>query len=69
MNRKLVNSMCIFLMLSLAGISTAGNIDPSLVGWWSFEDGIGTAARDGSGKSVDAEIFGNFSWRQENHVR
>jgi hypothetical protein len=66
MSRKLVNSFCIILMLSLAGISTAGNIDPSLVGWWSFDDGGGSIARDVSGKNVNADIFGNVLWGQEN---
>jgi len=65
MSRKLVNSFCIILILGLAGISTAGNVDPGLVGWWSFEDGAGALARDVSGKSVNAEITGNVSWGQE----
>jgi len=61
------NLLCSFfiLLLSLTGTGTAGNIDPGLVGWWSFEDGAGTVARDVSGKSVDAGIFGNVSWGQE----
>ena len=65
MSRKRANSFCIILLLGLVGISTAGNIDPGLVGWWSFEDGGGTAARDVSGKSVNAEFTGNISWGQE----
>ena len=65
MYRKLVYSFCFILMLVLAGISTAENIDPSLVGWWTFEDGAGTVARDVSGKSVDAELTGNVSWGQD----
>ncbi len=55
----LINSLFLILSLGLAGISTAGNIDPGLVGWWSFEDGFGSVARDVSGKSVNAEITGN----------
>jgi len=66
MSKKLINSLFLIFLLGLTGISTAGNIDPSLVGWWSFEDGTGIVARDVSGKSVNAEIFGNVSWRQEN---
>jgi hypothetical protein len=66
MSKKLINPLCLILLLGLTGISTAGNIDPALVGWWSFEDGIGAVAKDVSGKSVNADIFGNASWGQEN---
>jgi hypothetical protein len=65
MCNKLSCSISIILMLGLVGISSAGNIDPDLVGWWSFEDGIGSVAKDVSGKSVNAEIFGNASWGHE----
>ncbi|MHC4309672.1 MAG: PA14 domain-containing protein [Planctomycetota bacterium] len=65
MSKKLINSLCLILLLGLAGISTAQNIDPSLVGWWTFEDGFGSVAKDLSGKSVDAEIAGNVSWGQD----
>jgi hypothetical protein len=65
MCNKLSCSISIILMLVLVGTSIAGNIDPDLVGWWSFEDGGGTVARDVSGKSVNADIFGNVVWGQE----
>ncbi len=65
MSKKLINSLCLILLLSLTGISTAQNIDPGLVGWWTFEDGFGSVAKDLSGKSVDAEINGNFAWGQD----
>ena len=65
MCRKLVYSLSLILLMSLVGTSTAQNIDPSLVGWWSFEDGSGTVARDLSGKSVDAAITGDVSWGQD----
>jgi len=65
MYRKLVYSLSFILVLGLVGTSPAGNIDPGLVGWWSFEDGFGTVARDVSGKSVNAEITGNVSWASE----
>ncbi|TFG45574.1 MAG: LamG domain-containing protein [Candidatus Brocadiia bacterium] len=65
MCRKLVYLLSLILILGLAGINTAGNIDPGLVGWWSFEDSGGSIARDVSGKSVDAEFTGNVSWGQD----
>jgi hypothetical protein len=65
MRKILFCSFSLILLVSLTGTSTAGNIDPSLVGWWSFEDGFGSVAKDVSGKSVDADIFGNVSWGQE----
>lgn len=65
MYRKLIYSFSLILMLGLAGISTAQNVDPSLVGWWTFEDGFGSVARDLSGKSVDAVFTGDISWGQD----
>ena len=65
MCRKLFYSLSLILLLSLVGTSTAQNIDPSLVGWWTFEDGFGSVAKDLSGKSVDAEITGDVSWGQD----
>ena len=65
MRRILLCSFSLILLVSLVGTSPAGNIDPSLVGWWSFEDGSGLVARDVSGKSVNAEITGNVSWERE----
>ena len=65
MYRKLIYSFSLILILGLTGISTAQNVDPSLVGWWTFEDGYGSVARDITGKSVDAEITGDVSWGQD----
>ena len=65
MFRKLVNSLSLLLVLCLAGTSTAQNVDPSLVGWWTFEDGFGSVAKDLTGKSVDADITGDVSWGQD----
>jgi hypothetical protein len=59
-------SFSLILSIGLVSTSTAGNIDPSLVGWWSFDDGSGLVARDASGKSVNAEFTGSVSWGQDN---
>jgi hypothetical protein len=66
MCRKQVYLFYFVLLLGLVGTSSAGNIDPGLVGWWSFEDGGGTVARDVSGKSVNAEFTGAVSWGRDN---
>jgi len=65
MCRKLSCLIYFVLVLCIVGTSAAQNIDPSLVGWWTFDDGSGTVAKDMSGKSVDAVLTGNVSWGQE----
>jgi PA14 domain/Concanavalin A-like lectin/glucanases superfamily len=65
MRGKLILLTLCVCVLSLAGTSPAANIDPSLVGWWMFEDGSGTAAKDVSGKSVDAVFTGGVTWGQD----
>jgi hypothetical protein len=36
--------------------------DPSLVGWWTFDDGSGTVARDASGRGNDGTLRGDPVW-------
>jgi hypothetical protein len=52
-------------MLGWVGTSAAGNVDPSLVGWWMFEDGSGTVTKDASGKSVDGVFTGTVTWGRD----
>ncbi len=59
MCRKLSCLIYFVLVLFLVGTSAAQNIDPSLVGWWTFDDGSGTVAKDTSGKSVDGQVGGS----------
>jgi len=59
MKTRLMCLMSVILILSLVGTSVAGNIDPDLVGWWTFDDGVGSVAKDLSGNSVDAVFFGD----------
>jgi len=42
------------LVLVLASIATAG--DSSLRGWWKFDDGAGTVAKDSSGNGFDGTV-------------
>ncbi len=65
MRGKLIWLSVFVCVLSLVGTSPAGNIDPALVGWWMFEDGSGTVARDASGKSVEGKFTGNVEWGRD----
>jgi hypothetical protein len=62
MSKKLIISLCLIVLLGLTAISTAGNIDPDLVGWWTFEDGAGTVAKDLTSNGVDAVFSGDPTW-------
>jgi len=54
--------LALVLVLALVGTSTAQNIDPALVGWWTFDEGAGNAAGELSGKSVAGTFFGGPTW-------
>ena len=69
MYKKLIYLASFILVLALVGTSTAQNIDPDLVGWWTFDEGSGTVAKDTSGKSVDGTFFGEPTWGQEGQHR
>ena len=62
MYRKSMHFVCLGVVLGLVGVVTAGNIDPDLVGWWTFDDGEGSVAKDLSGNGVDAVFFGGATW-------
>ncbi len=59
---KLTHMLALVLVLALVGTSTAQNIDPALVGWWTFDEGAGNAAGELSGKSVAGTFFGGPTW-------
>ncbi|MFZ2148247.1 MAG: PA14 domain-containing protein [Sedimentisphaerales bacterium] len=65
MSKKLLCLIYFILVLCLVETSTDGNIDPGLVGWWTFDDGSGTVAKDLSGNGVDATFFGEPTWGKE----
>lgn len=50
------------LLLSLILTTVAAAADPSLVGWWKFDDGSGTLARDSSGRGNDGTVNGGHQW-------
>ncbi len=62
MCRRSRHWICLALILVLAGVSYAGNVDPDLVGWWTFDDGSGSVAKDLSGNGVDAVFSGGPTW-------
>ena len=59
MCRRSVRWICLALVLSFVSAGNAGNIDPDLVGWWTFDDGIGSVAKDLTRNGVDAVFFGD----------
>ena len=50
------------LVLGLALTSIVEAADPSLVGWWTFDEGSGTIAYDYSGQGNDGTIEGDPQW-------
>jgi len=49
------------LVVGLAGSARAG-LDPSLVGWWTFDEGEGTIAYDATGKGNDGTLTNDPEW-------
>ena len=63
MYRKLIFLVSFVLVLGLA-MSVSEGADPSLVGWWRFEEGSGTTAYDSSGNGLDGDLVGGVTWTQ-----
>ena len=62
MSKKLFLLSSFVLVLGLVLSSGAGAADPSLVGWWRFDEGSGTTTRDSSGNGNDGTLQGNPQW-------
>jgi hypothetical protein len=58
---RLVLAMAVLLLGASAGQASAAD-DPYLVGWWTFDDGSGTVAKDASGKGKEATLVGGPTW-------
>jgi hypothetical protein len=69
MFRQLSYLISFVLVLTLVGTSTAQNIDPGLVGWWTFDEGSGDLAKDSSGQNNDGTFFGGPTWGHEGDHR
>jgi len=53
----LIYLVSFILVLGLA-TNVAEGVDPSLVGWWRFDEGSGTTAYDSSGYGRDGILAG-----------
>ncbi|MHC4327090.1 MAG: LamG-like jellyroll fold domain-containing protein [Planctomycetota bacterium] len=62
MFRKLTFLISFALFLSMVAESTAQDVDPSLVGWWTFDEDTGDVARDKSGNGNDAVLLDGPTW-------
>ena len=62
MSKKLIYLIPFVLVLGLA-TSVAEGADPSLIAWWTFDEGAGTVVGDSSGNGHDGTfVFGDPSW-------
>ncbi|MBM4029531.1 MAG: hypothetical protein FJ280_29655, partial [Planctomycetes bacterium] len=54
------------ILLGLSSLASAAAtfawLDPGLVGWWTFDEGAGTAVHDSSGQGNDGTIEGDPQW-------
>jgi hypothetical protein len=58
---RLVLAMAALLLGAGVGQALAAD-DPYLVGWWQFDEGSGTVAKDSSGKGNDGTLNGGPQW-------
>ena len=62
MCRGLTYLASILLVFACALTSTAQDVDPSLVGWWTFDEDTGDVALDKSGNGNDAVLLNGPTW-------
>jgi len=62
MCKKLIYLISFVLVLGLVLTSRAEAADPSLVGWWKFDEGSGTIAYDSSSNGNDGTLNGGPVW-------
>ncbi|MCH7559402.1 MAG: discoidin domain-containing protein, partial [Planctomycetes bacterium] len=62
MSKKLIYLVSFVLVLGLALTSAVEAADPSLVGWWKFDENSGNIAKDSSGNGNDGTFQGNPLW-------
>jgi hypothetical protein len=58
---RFVLAVAVFLLGAVVGQAPAAD-DPHLVGWWQFDEGSGTVAKDSSGHSHDGTLNGGPKW-------
>ena len=59
---KVVSLFCAVLVLGPALTAGAAEVDPSLVGWWKFDEGSGDVALDSSASGFEATLLGGPTW-------
>jgi len=62
MCKKLIYLISFVLVLGLVLTRAADAADPSLVGYWTFDEGSGTIVYDSSGQGNDGTIEGDPQW-------
>jgi len=62
MCRRLAFAVVCALVLGGFNLGSAYAGDPSLVGWWKFDEGSGTTALDSSGSGNHGTLVGNPRW-------
>ncbi|MHC4521054.1 MAG: LamG-like jellyroll fold domain-containing protein, partial [Planctomycetota bacterium] len=55
-------SFLVSAFVLILGSGVQAGVDPSLVGWWQFEEGSGTTVNDSSGKDHHGAIQGTPEW-------
>jgi len=66
MSVKRIYLFSVVLMLGLMMSELAQAGDPSLVGWWKFDEGSGTTVVDSSGGGNDGRLEGSAGWEAGN---
>jgi len=66
MCEKQILSISVVLALGLLLAGAAQAADPSLVGWWKFDEGSGTTATDSSGYGNHGTLEGDAIWEPGN---
>ncbi|MFH1718232.1 MAG: LamG-like jellyroll fold domain-containing protein [Planctomycetota bacterium] len=67
MYKRFICSVTFILVLCLAGSSFAQD-DPSLVGWWTFDEGSGSTAADSSGNGNTGTLNGPVEWTADGKI-
>ncbi len=67
MYRPFIYSIAFILVLGLTTSSIAQN-DPSLVGWWTFDEGSGAIAADSSGNGNNGSLHGPVQWTTDGKI-
>ena len=62
MCKRLTYLIVFAFVLVLVAAGTGKAAEPGLIGWWRFDEGSGTVARDSSGRGNDGAIKGDPQW-------